>query len=156
MTINIFPSEAPPAGKTYVVGLLSFNTYNSIPNIQEGCNKFYYANDVFTFDSGAYELDVINETLQSVLGKENISLYGDHTTLKTKLKCTQDVDFSKPNSIGPLLGFSPRLLRHGDGLHVSDEKVNIFSVNSINIDLDIAQSGYKNGEKTPFYTSVHP
>lgn len=155
---DFFPPITPPEGKQYSVGLLSFTTYNTIPNIQEGCNKFYYANSkVFQFETGTYELEDINQTLQSALGHDKISITGNHSTLKTTLSCVHDVDFTPSDSIAPLLGFAPRLLTHKKGQdHVSDNKVDIFSVSAINIELDIAQSDYKNGQPTHYIHQYVP
>ena len=52
---------------SYVMGVISFNTYNSIFNITEKNNLLYYSdninNYIITLPYGAYEISQINEEI---------------------------------------------------------------------------------------------
>jgi hypothetical protein len=130
--------------KTYAIALLSLDTYNSIPNILQGANKFYYDGDkVVEIPVGAYELGDINTYLQKKIGKKNIELVGNLNTQQTAMTCTFPVDFTPSDSIGPLMGFATKVL--APGFHQSEHIVNITKVHAINIECNIAQNSYKMG-----------
>lgn len=69
------------------------------------------------------------------------------------------IDFTKKDSIGPLLGFSERLLEPNVS-HRSDKLVNIQPVNTIRIDCDLSTGSFHNGQRThtifEFSPSVDP
>ena len=54
------PIELLPS-KKYVLGLIDLLTYNSIPNIYKGCNKFYVGKEVIELPTGSYEITTINK-----------------------------------------------------------------------------------------------
>ena len=131
----------------WVVGLLGFETYNSIPNIDKN-NKFRYGvNNEMEIPKGAYEIDDINQYIKSQLTARKVSdfsLRGNKNTFHTEIKCSKAIDFGKTDTIGSLLGFSPRILPPGE-LHISDKVANIFKINAIIIDCNIVSGAYKNG-----------
>lgn len=132
----------------YGIGLTSFETYHSIPNIIEGVNnKFYYGNEMpIEFPTGSYELASIENFIKNnMLGDNDIILEANNNTLRCHLKCTAEVDFTKKDSIGSLLGFSEKVLPR-DVTHISDKPVDIMKVNSICIDCNIAIGSYENGK----------
>lgn len=52
----------------YCLALIGFYTYNTIPNIEDGCNKFYYdENKVITIPTGSYEISDIEDYLREQL-----------------------------------------------------------------------------------------
>lgn len=161
ISCSIFPPVLLDESKQYGIALLSIGTYNSIPNIEEGkSNKFYYAdNKVLTIETGTYELTAINKYLQEKLGSKNIKITANHNTFQCKITCNFFIDFSKPNSIGPLLGFHDRILEPYVE-HTSSGAIEIFDVNSINVQLNIASGSFHNGipDHTihTFFASVPP
>lgn len=80
-------------------------------------------------------------------------------TLKCELHSSHTIDFTQKGSIGPLLGFSKRLLR-ANFVHESDYAINIQKVNAILIDCNIATGSYKNGQLVhtlyEFFPNVDP
>jgi hypothetical protein len=150
---TIFPPIHLDDGK-YEVGLLSFDSYNSIPNVDERNNKVHFGDgEVAEIPTGSYELKDIFEKMQSLVKEHNhvFSFTSSINTFTATIKCDVDIDFSKPNSVGPLLGFHPRVLR-AHQKHYSDFVVDIFRVDVIDIHCSIAGGSYMNGKPTH---SVH-
>jgi hypothetical protein len=84
-------------------------------------------------------------------------LKGNNNTLKSEIKCTLDIDFTKKDSIGNLLGFKPkRLTSHTR--HISDFPCKISKINGLCVECNIVSGAYKNGEQVhvihEFFPSV--
>lgn len=90
----------------------SLLTNNLIPNIEPGCNsigfhQMFGLNEDITIATGTYKL----EDLESVINKLKpdciifFELKSDSNTLKCKIACSHEIDFSIENSIATLLGF---------------------------------------------------
>jgi hypothetical protein len=150
---TIFPPIYLDDG-AYEVGLLSFDSYNSIPNIDERNNKVHFGTgEVEEIPTGSYELKDIFEKMKSLVEDHNhiFSFESSINTFSATIKCSTDLDFTKPNSIGPLLGFHSRVLK-ANKKHKSDFVVDIFRVDVIDVTCSIAGGSYMNGEKSQ---SVH-
>lgn len=76
-------------------------------------------------------------------------LFANKNTLKCEIICSRSLDFSKPNSIGPLLGFRNKRLEAKD-MHESDSPANILKVNVIRVECDLIRGAYINN--TPAHT----
>ncbi|KAG7196480.1 hypothetical protein KM043_000036 [Ampulex compressa] len=105
------PIELSP-NKEYVLGLVELLTFNSIPNIDPPNNKFYVGEKEFVLPEGSYEIEEIENFLQSTLAEEGIqiTLKPNNSTLRSIIKCSHTIDFRKEDSIGQLLGFGRREL----------------------------------------------
>ena len=129
----------------YSLGLIGFRTYNTIPNIEPGSNKFYYDNKVITIPDGSYEIEDIEKYLQLKLGEKRgdklISLSPNNNTLQCELSCRYSVDFTPKDSIGKLLGFSPKVLQANTN-YFSDLPVNIINVSSVRIECNVITGAY--------------
>lgn len=148
------PIELDPEYE-YAVALIGFYTYNSIPNIENGTNKFYYYENnnkkSITIPTGSYEISDIESYIQNYLAKltnaknkEDIFiLKANNNTLKCELKCAYRVDFTPDDCIGNILGFSKKEL-HENILHDSDLPVNIIKVTTIRIECNIIKGSYYN------------
>lgn len=134
----------------YVCGLIDFQTYNSIPNIDEENNLFYIADKTFKIPEGSYEISDIEDYLRKELKSANYQaafiLKANNNTLKSEITSTERIFFDKDNTIGPLLGFSKRELK-ANATHVSDLPVNIIQVNAIHIDCNIIHGSFINGQR---------
>ena len=53
------PIELSPH-KKFVLGLIELLTFNSIPNIDENCNKLKLGEQIIKFPTGSYEIEDIN------------------------------------------------------------------------------------------------
>ena len=164
-------------GKKYEAALFSIDIYNSIPNIKSGENDlFMYSIDNgntwknISLGTGSFELSTINNEIQRQMVvngdyNENSSFYINIEPNISKLTSTviithasYQVDFRKPNTIGPLLGFLPTILKHG--YNESSNIVDIMSVNSILVNVDIISGSYVNKHALPvifsFFSDVDP
>lgn len=168
LSVDYFPPIELDAGGEYEIGLLSFETYNSIPNVDETNNKFHYDDDgkVLIIPTGTYEVqdirDFIQEKFQRISTKGKLyylQLDTNNNTLQTKLKSTVQVDFSKPTSIGKLLGFGDIVIQPGTA-YQSQHVVDIFKINTIRIECNIASGSYVNGKQAhtifQFFPAVPP
>lgn len=171
---TIFPALSLQTDREWEAALLDFTTYHSIPNITQGINnKLYYykANDENTgyskplhetvLQTGSYEIQDINREFQNQLGKNNFELKANNNLLRTELTSKFFIDFTKPGSIGSLLGFpltTPIL--EPNKTHIGTENVNIVNVNTINITCNLIQGSYKDGFNQhilhTFYPAVAP
>ena len=88
--------------------------------------------------------------------KNNIEISANTNTLKSEmfLKNNYEVDFRKDKSINRLLGFHSIL--YTSGFHESENMVNILTINSILVDIDIISGRYVNGSTQPIINSFFP
>ena len=151
----------------YEAALLSLDTYNSIPNITEDKNnKFRYYNGqdwkIISLNTGAYELESIAKEIrrQMIVNGDDgdaIVIMPEISTSRSIVNITNPlyrVDFSVEHSIGPLLGFNGETITVAYNL--SPNIVNIMSINSILVHLDIIQGSYVNGRASPTIYSFYP
>lgn len=97
--------------------------------------------------TGAYELDQIAKYLHKHLEEHKVKLIlnANKNTHKCEMYCSEDVDFSMPNSIGLLLGFQPKRYTANEW-HESETVAQIFHVNIIRVECDIIRGSYINDE----------
>jgi hypothetical protein len=146
LTSNIFPPILLNDGN-YEVGLLSFDSYNTIPNVDKSNNKMYFGDgNVFTIPTGTYEIDDLKTLLQEEFNKLKYTFYlnGNNNTLKIELRSTAQIDFTPADSVGKLFGFTRRILKSKE-LHLSDHITDIFTVQHIEIESNISSGSYING-----------
>lgn len=138
------PIELSPH-KQYVLGLVELLTFNSIPNVDVGHNKIYVGDQVVTIPTGSYEIEDIERYLQSALTDKGIiiEIKPNNNTLRSEIKCNRLVNFEPEDSIGHLLGFTPRVLPP-DQTHKSDLPVTILKVNALRIECNITTGAYVN------------
>lgn len=166
---TLFPVLRLSKEKVWEAALLDLTTYNSIPNITEGINnKFHYYKtkdnkgnysslETVEIPTGSYEIDNINDLLQNTLGKDKIRIKGNNNTLKAEITSKYYIDFSKPGSIGALLGFSsttPPL--EPNTTHSGNLTVTIVKVNTIDVICNIVSGSYRDGENRHILHTFYP
>ena len=147
--------------KVYEIALVNLETYYSFPNIYETNNVFVYSPDngnswvKIKIPEGSYEIDNINNTIQHDMEKRGhldsinedyyINISANSNTLKPVLILEKDyqVDFNHQNSLATVLGFIGS--KYTEGFHESENVVNILSINSILVNIDIISGSYVNG-----------
>jgi hypothetical protein len=143
LTNNLFPPIVLEG--EWEIGLVNLCTYNSIPNIEHGVNNlFHYANKVLEIPEGSYEIDDIKRYLHD--NGVAVKINANKNTLKCEILFDKVIDFSKPGSIGPLLGFD-RVVLKPNVRHHSHNQVDINRVNSIRVECSIARGSYLNGKE---------
>ena len=114
---------------------------------------------------GSYDLIDIAETIKIAMKRnehndESVEITANTNTLKSVLEIQGDfqVDFRARNSIASVLGFRNQVYK--EGIHESDSVVNILSINSILVNVDVIGGSYVNGrtQKTiySFFPNVSP
>jgi hypothetical protein len=147
LSCAIYPPLPLNDGNKYEVGLLSFSAYFSVPNVDEKNNKFHFGDGkVLILPVGSYELKDIAAFLRLELGKHGVTLavFANNNTLKILLKSSADIDFTKPQSIGALLGYDSKILKANEP-HYADRIVDIMSVNTLDIQCNLSSGAYING-----------
>ena len=147
--------------KEYKIALVNLETYYSFPNIDKTNNVFVYSQDngnswvKIKIPEGSYEIDDINNTIQHEMEKRGhhdpinedyyINISANSNTLKSVLILEKgyQVDFNHQNSITKVLGFTGA--KYTEGFHESENVVNILSINSILVNIDIILGSYVNG-----------
>ena len=88
--------------------------------------------------------------------KDNIEISANINTLKSEmfLRNNYEVDFRQYNSINSLLGFHTKL--YTSGFHQSENMVNILTINSTLVNIDITSGNYVNGSTQPTIYSFFP
>ena len=162
ISCDIFPPIDLRDGE-YEIGLVDLTTYNSIPNIEKGINdKFYYGeNGVITIDEGSYELEELVDHINSKIGGSTFfTVTANKNTLKAEMKCVEDVHFEKENSIGQLLGFKKQVYKaevEGKSKkHISENVINIITVNTIRVECNIARGSFENGREGHVLHEFYP
>lgn len=150
---HYFPPIYLNSDRKYEIAFISFESFNSIPNVDKENNMFYITDfPAIEIPIGNYEFDDIADFINTHINENedkyndvSIVLKSNHNTLHSIIKCSHEIDFIKPNNIGKLLGFKPRKITANHYVE-SDFTVNIFSVNVIRIECNIAHGAYNNNE----------
>lgn len=141
---NFFPPII--LNQNYECGLIDFETYNSIPNIDNTNNLFHIDDKVIILPTGSYEIDDISKYIEEQLqfyNKYSLILRPNNNTLQSEIKSSHTIYFNKKNSIGSLLGFSKRILEPNIK-HISDLPIDINKITTIRLECNIITGSYLN------------
>ena len=97
-----------------------------------------------------------NNHYDKISDKNNIEISANTNSLRSEilLKNNYEVDFRKDNSIISLLGFHSNLNK--SRFHESENMLNILTINSILVNIDIISGIYVNGSTQPTIYSFFP
>ena len=158
--------------KVYEIALVNLETYYSFPNIDDSNNIFVYSHDrgqtwtKIKIPTGSYEIGDLNQTIRFEMEKVGhydevnqesyINIAANSNTLKSILIIGQgySVDFNQPNNLSKVLGFTGK--KYIEGFHESEKSVNILSINSILVNIDIIDGSYVNGKTKNTIYSFFP
>lgn len=158
-----YPEIELDAKSEYSCCLLDFFTYNSIANINEKNNKFYYiVGGVVEFiysvvvPVGSYELseiiDFLNKEFETK--KLKIKITCNENTMKCCISSNFDIDFTQNDCIGSVLGFSKKRLPKGE--NISNKLVDIQHINNLRIECDLVSGSFHNGINTHTIYEFYP
>jgi len=166
--------------RKYEMALVNLETYYSFPNLSDENNVFRYSpgfievgrgdEDDSTLQrqwvevqisEGSYDLIDIAKIIKSAMKRnahndESIKITANTNTLKSVLEIQGDfqVDFRARNSISSVLGFRNQV--YEEGIHKSDSVVNILSINSMFVNVDVSGGSYVNGKTQNTIYSFFP
>ncbi|MBP1527229.1 MAG: hypothetical protein H9Q66_04845 [Spiroplasma ixodetis] len=140
--------------KDWQICLTSFVAYNSINNVTEKNNEFDFIDDYGVHEKvsippGTYEVAEILDQIRLNEKAQEAKFTGivQPNTRKIKIICkNRKVDFTAPNSLGRLLGFSNKRIIEKNTNGYSDSIVDIFPVNAIRVRCNLIESNYENGK----------
>ena len=171
------PNITLDRNKRYEIALVNLETYYSFPNIDSSNNVLNYSKDsgatwkTITIPEGSYEITDINIAVQTAMklngdwdsanSKYYITIGANLNTLKSTLEITNTtyrVDFNVASSISSVLGFNKQV--YSASYQESENVVNILSINSILVNIDIISGSFLKGTRAPviysFFPSVSP
>ncbi len=158
--------------KKYEIALVNLETYYSFPNIDSTNNRLKYSPDGgkswldIQIPEGSYEIKNINECIKRELTANGhydadnesapISFSANVSTLRAVITIDNNyaVDFAIENSVCSVLGFNKQT--YHAGYYESENIVNIMSINSIFVNVDIIAGSYVNGSTHPTIYSFFP
>lgn len=160
LSVNYFPPIELDDQYQYECGLIDFQSFHSIPNIDYNTNCIQIGNKLIQLPTGTYEIDALHSYIsQNIDESVKFNLFTNKNTLHCEMSSSLDIDLTQPNSIAPLLGFAKRKLE-ANKWHISDYPANIFKVNVIRIDCDLISGSYFNNRRShtlhEFFPSVAP
>lgn len=160
LTAHFFPPLEMDGQFEYECGLIDFQSFHSIPNVDVAMNTIFLGNEEITIPTGTYEIDAISQYINKHLDESEVfNIFANKNTLHCEITSSLPVDFTKDNTIAPLLGFS-NIKLDANKTYISDKPANIFTVSVIRIECDIIQGSYFNGKKThtlhEFFPRVSP
>lgn len=147
----IYPPIKLDRNYQYSLGLVGLYTCNTVRNIFEGNNKFYYDDKEITIEPGSYEIDEIRSYIRKKISRNPseaeaaFKLTANNNTLKCEIESKYTIDFSKPGSIGHILGFGKRILK-ANQKHTSPEDVDIISTSTIFLETNVTAGAYRNNQ----------
>ena len=155
----------------YEIALVNLETYYSIPNITNKNNSFRYSANggadwnTINIPTGSYDIEDINAVIQRGMKSNGhwdeaneefyVKILANPNTLKAILKIDNNyqVNFKSGNSLRKLLGFNSKVYITSQE---SERVVDILSVNSILVNVDIISGSYVNGIARPTIYSFFP
>jgi len=171
MKTTFYPPIELDKTRKYEMALVNLETYYSFPNIDSSNNIFRYSPGSsqqrqfvdIRIPEGSYDLIDIAETIKISMkrnGHNGESIEITANTLKNVMEISNDfiVDFRLQRSIASVLGFAERAYK--ESLHESQNVVNILSINSILVNVDVIGGSYVNGKTQntiySFFPNVSP
>ncbi|KAJ8937201.1 hypothetical protein NQ318_005967 [Aromia moschata] len=152
----------------YEIGLVNFDSFYSIPNVDDKNNTFLWWDDtniehVVKIPTGSYEINNLLEVMQREIEKKDgaasINMDFDNSTSRVRLRTNRKISFNVENSLSAILGFSNKIVDANTKI-TGEFPVEILKVNAIFIDCNIAAGSFLNGRPVhiihQFFPAVSP
>lgn len=165
---TLFPPLDLTSAKEWEMGFLDLMTYNAIPNVEDNINNAIYFSNLIkiALPTGAYEIDNMNAYIKKELENRSnthgvkFELNANNNTLKSEIFCSEELDFTKTDSLGPILGFTEPTVLEANKWHISPNQVTINKVDVIRITCNLVRGSYRDGIEGhvlhEFYPAVPP
>ena len=152
------PEISVMAGCHYEIAFTNLETYFSVPNINENTNSFTIqkkgekAQNV-TLEKGCYGLTDLNAEIQRQLTILNIQkavqLRANYNTFKCVMILLPDFTINFLDNLNEILGFEKKTYASKSITRriISENPVNIMTVNSILVHCNLINDSYLNGKK---------
>jgi len=170
---TFYPTIELDKTRKYEMPLVNLEMYYSFPNIDSSNNVFRYSPGSsqqrqwvdIRIPEGSYDLIDIEETRKISMKRsshngESIKITANTNTLKSVIEISNNfiVDFRVESSIASVLGFAGEIYK--EGLHESQNVVNVLSINSILVNIVMIGGPYVNGKTQhtiySFFPNVSP
>lgn len=158
MKQKYFPPVHLDKNSQYVCGLIDFQAYNSIPNVDDSNNKFHYGTFVktnaitrtFSMPNGIFEINEFCNVIVKLFETNGlkIKIHYNQQAFKFELNCNKIINFIPNDSIRKVFGFNSRKLS-SNKKNISDIPVN--KTNSNELYIDDSNKIYVNSENNKFY-----
>ena len=151
--------------KQFKKAVTFLSAYNGIFNVTTENNKFYFTKSItdddhyimITISPGAYEIESLNDEIKRIIIDEELfssetypfEIKPNFSTLGSVIEISNQesaISFKPSDSIGSLLGFNKRTIY--DEYNLSDNPVDILSLDNIFIETDIAKGMIFKGKRT--------
>lgn len=152
---------------TWVMGLIDFSTYHTVPNIDSTNDLLYYQDVTGTgvfkklvIPTGAYSVTDLNDYIKKKLKKENIDfeLTANNSTGTAAINCNTKLDFTRARTIRHLIGYPSKIFNAGTSTSI--HPVTITRINIMRILCNITAGSYRNGDHLhvihEFFPNVPP
>lgn len=119
-------------------------------------NLAYHVQSVYEIPVGCYEMDDIIDILSNKLDSVHVTY--DKNTARTTISIEDEhatVDFTQPNSIRNVLGFSSAELS-AKQKHVGDYAINITPINVVRVECSIVTGSFINAKNTHTLHEFYP
>lgn len=163
------PELSVVSGCHYEIAFTNLETYFSVPNINENNNTFQIQKKGGTYqnvivEKGCYGLIDLNAEIQRQLKDLNMTKSVQFKANYNTFRCVMiiapsyAVNFSNKNSLGNVLGFKKQSYKAKTvpKRYISENQVNIMSLNSILVHCNLVGDSYLNGKKTTIIHSFYP
>jgi len=146
-----FPDPLDVSEGIWEMGLVSFHSFHTVPNVTDKNNSLWYKGPDMTgytrirIPPGAYPIDDLAQAIYKRLpDKIEFELGIDENTHKCVILSNASIDFSQEGTLRELLGFGAEVLIP-DHPHNSSHPVNIARVNVLRVLCSITSGSYDNG-----------
>ena len=151
--------------KQFKISITFLTAYNGIFNVTDSNNKFYFTKSLtddehyimITIPPGAYEIEALNDEIKRIIindgyfNEENYPfvIKPNFSTLGSIIEISNEesvISFKPSDSIGSLLEFNKRTIY--EEYNLSDNPVDILSIDNIFIECDLARGMIFKGKQT--------
>lgn len=162
LSTNYYPPIDVSDGE-YYLGLINYQSFNTIPNIDETQNVFHIDSYSIVIDTGSFEFDDLKTFILKKINEINtkynksikLEIEANKSTLLCEIFSNAEIDFTVKNSIHNLLGFN-KIKISPNKYTVSDNPINIFNINLIKIRCNVTIGSYDNNTPTHELYSFFP